>query len=244
MKNQPPQTKASGQTQVITGSAACAFQNTTAPPVIPMEEAPFRLMPGDIVFVRKTGPDPIGWFIRKQQGDFNWNHVCLVGRDGQSIWTTGAKSLVFYGSVSAQTYLKGKQYVIGRLSCLATHQLENILLAAESLNGNLYPSWSLLQLIGKGFSGNSIPKLGRHINERPAHFFCSQAVAWCVNKANGLSKPWRDGLILNTKAQKEDCTAYTPETIYYHQGLTLFQPNPAINNTFHHESNTDSSAVV
>ncbi len=181
------------------------------------------LAPADMVFIRKPGPDPMGWFIRKQVGDFNWNHVCVVGRHGNTIWTTGAHRLMFYGEVPAKAYLENKAFLVGRLVGLTPLERDNILHATESLKGNLYPTWSLIKLILKGFEGRSISKLGHRVNEKPKHFFCSQAVAWSFNKAYGLEKPWQEGLILNPKAQKEDCTAYTPETLYYHEGLTLIK---------------------
>jgi hypothetical protein len=189
-------------------------------------EGALPLEPADIVFIRKPGPDPMGWFIRKQVGDFNWNHVCMVGRTGKTIWTTGAHKLMFYGELLAQQYLSNKAFLIGRLYGLTPLERDNILLATESLKGNMYPTWSLIKLIIKGFEGRSISKLGSQVNEKPKNFFCSQAVAWSFNKAYGLEKPWREGLILNPKAQKEDCTAYTPETLYYHEGLTLIQTHP------------------
>jgi hypothetical protein len=167
------------------------------------------LQPGDIVFTREN--TLASWLIRLAQGDCDWSHVCLFAGDN-IIHTTGAKHSMLYGTVNAAQYLRHKSFAVGRYHQATAAQRQQVLVASESLMGNLYPLWKVIRLALVGIRGRKVTNLGHNNPDKPKHTFCSEAVAYCYQQA---------GLNLAKKSKKTEPEVFTPESIFNDPNLNI-----------------------
>lgn len=161
------------------------------------------LQSGDIVFVRDW--TPVSWYIRKQQGDFSYSHVCVAGENGFCIYSTGASKLLWFGRIDdIERYFRGKKIAIGRYQGLTEEQKGLIFdWCHRQIGKNRYPLFKLLGLIVKGFAGR-LYRGDKEDDEKTINTYCAESVSLAFAAA---------GIILNPKYRLE-ADAQTPETIY------------------------------
>lgn len=163
--------------------------------------------PGDVVFTRGKGFDPIGHLLQSLMGGGDWSHACLIGRAGSDlrpkIWTTGAQWGLRYGQVDAETYLKNKHYAICRFQPPEQVCAKKIEEYCEKQTGEFYPFHKVLALgVANWVNPNTLANPLRTWGHGE---FCSQGVADALEAA---------GCKLTYKEEEIDRSAIDPRTLF------------------------------
>lgn len=169
----------------------------------------YDLRPGDILlFKKKDGFDPVGSFITAQERDTNTCHAAMIGKTG-NIWTTGAIKHfgcpIFYGSVSPETYLAGRDFTICRFINLTESQLGIMEANSVRMTGMIYGFHKVLLLIQKSKFGGVVRRLYPWLTKEVKHPFCSEAVS---------DSCWKANLPVCQSMGKEEPSAITPANLY------------------------------
>lgn len=162
------------------------------------------LRAGDILFCRDW--TPISWWIRKEQGDFDYSHVCLVGEAGTCLYSTGAHRWLWFGKITnIPRYLNHKKIAIGRYPGLTDTQIQTMLTWCHQQVGvNAYPAWKVTLLALKGYLGRMIHHVTQENPANTRHTYCAESVALAFSTA---------GITLTPKNQLAP-NAYTPESLW------------------------------
>lgn len=158
-----------------------------------------ELKPGQVLIFQGAN------LITQLQGDTNARHVAMVGKDPSRIWTTGAQAGLFFGRVNAESYLRGKQFIVAETVVpLTDAQLDIIEATNRAMNGEFYGFWKFAQLEGRAMRTGKVKFLGKRpepkaIIQNP---ICSQAVGCPL---------WRAGVLIGRFQGKLDATGLLPE---------------------------------
>lgn len=177
---------------------------------------PYTLKPGQVIFVRENG-SLLSYAIRREQKDFDWSHVCIVGypiKGRPTLWTTGARwswsKLAFlYGQVDAEKYLRGKQWCACDIIGITDKETQLLIAQCSAMKDLPYNLSGVLELVAVGnLQAREVRSLNAKPDMNPKAVFCSQSVYLAALKGPAIN-------LLDPKRRKLDPAVVSVEDLFY-----------------------------